>query len=137
MSSRPVRVGAWMVTALLALGALTACGSSDLSEAQIAKQDRQVVQASRAQAQYEAAIKAAMRKRWRARAREQARLSREHAQARAVTRPAVTGSGGGDLCGPIRKRYPGRAGQIDQDFRRRRRRQALYYLNLRCPARGT
>ncbi len=129
-----VRSCALLLTGLLALGALAACSSSDGGEAEVAKQDRKIEQANHAAAQYAAAIKAALRKKWRARARARARLERAHARRHAQAR-AVAGSPAratGDICAPIRRRFPGRAGRAEQRARRLRRRQVLYYLNLSC-----
>jgi len=123
-----------LLTALLALGALDACSSSGGGDADVAKQDRKIEQTNRAAARYAAAIKAALRKKWRARARERARLERAHARrdarAGAVVRSSARATG--DVCAPIRRRFPGRAGRADQRARRQRRRQVLYYLNLSC-----
>jgi hypothetical protein len=122
-----------LLIALLALGALAACSSSDGGEADVAKQDRKIEQANQAASRYAAGIKAALRQKWRARARARARARLERAHARrqrAVVRssPRTTG----DICAPIRRRFPGRAGRAERRARRLRRRQVLYYLNLSC-----
>jgi hypothetical protein len=133
-----VRASVLVLTAVFGLAVLSACGSSDGGEAEIAKQDRIIERANHAQARFEASIKAALRKKWRARARERARLARAHARAHRRARAVVHSSGSmsGDLCAPIRRRFPGRAGRADQRARRLRRKQTLNYLNLSCSARN-
>jgi hypothetical protein len=136
--SRSLRASVVVLAAVFALAALSACGSSDGGEADVAKQDRIVERANQAQARYEANIKAALRKKWRARARERARLARARARVhrRAWAVVHSSGSMSGDLCAPIRRRFPGRAGRADQQARRQRRRQTLNYLNLSCSSRN-
>jgi hypothetical protein len=41
----------------------------------------------------------------------------------------------GGICDPIRVRAGGAAGRAERRARQQRRRQALNYLNLRCPSR--
>ncbi len=140
----PLRAAALVLAALVALVVLGACSSSDGGKADVAKQDRAVEQANKAATQYEKKIKAALRRKWRAQALDRARRARAHArrraanlgrQTRVVVRPqgTIDPTGTGDICGPIRKRFPGRAGRADRQARALLRMQALDYLNLRCP----
>ena len=142
---RPLRAGALALTAVLALSVLGACSDSDGDQAGVAREDRAVEQGNKAAALYEKKIKAALRRKWQAQARERARQARNHARARAAARgrstrvvvstpgSVVDPTGTGDICGPIRKRFPGRAGRADRKARILRRMQALDYLNLSCP----
>jgi hypothetical protein len=138
--SRSVRAAALALTAVLALTVLGACGGSNGDQADVAKQDRAIEQGNKAAAQYEQAIRAALRKKWQTRARERARQARARTAARGGQTQAILGRGSitdpngtGDICGPIRKRFPGRAGRADRQARRQRRMQSLSYLNLSCP----
>jgi hypothetical protein len=143
--ARPLRAGAMAVAAVCALTLLGACGSSGDDPADVAKDDRAVVQRNQEVAEFEAKIKAALREKWQKRAqaiRAQTRArARARAEARARQRQIVvrTPGGGvrsnvGDLCAPIRPRLGGKAGRAERRARLERRKQALDYLNLRCPS---
>jgi hypothetical protein len=139
--SRPLRAGA--VAVVCALTLVGACGSSDRDEADVAKEDRAVVQHNKEVAEFEAKVKAALREKWQKRAkalRAQALArARARAAARGPQRLVVRKPGGGfvsvvgDICAPIRLRSPGEAGRAERRARLQRRKQALDYLNLRCP----
>jgi hypothetical protein len=141
--SPPLRVGAVAVAAVCALTLVGACGGSDGNDADVAKQDRAVVQHNQDVADYEAKIKAALREKWQKRAQARLAKARARARARAAARgpqPRVVRtpgggvvSGVGDICSPIRPRFGGKAGRAERRARLQRRKQALDYLNLRCP----
>jgi hypothetical protein len=126
-----------------ALTLVGACSSSDGDQADVAKEDRAVIAHNKAVAEYEAAIKAALREKWQKQAK--VRLARARARAEAAARnrrpPVMVRTRGGRLvpssggiCSPIRPRFGGKAGRAERRARLERRRQALDYLNLRCPS---
>ena len=143
--SRALRAGSVVVATLCALTLLGACGSDGDQAAEVAKDDRVVIQHNKEVAAYEAKIKAALRHKWQKRARVYQAQARARARARAARgrRPLMvrTPGGGlvssvGDICAPIRPRARGKAGRAERRARLQQRKQALDYLNLRCPSLG-
>jgi hypothetical protein len=142
--ARSLRAGALVVAVACALTFLGACGSSGDDPAEVAKDDRAVVQRNKEVAEFEAKIKAALREKWQKRAQAIRAQARARARARAAARAGQrrllvrTPGGGvrsdiGDLCSPIRNRLGGKAGRAERRARLQQRRRALDYLNLRCP----
>jgi hypothetical protein len=140
--SRSLRAGTAAVAAVCALVLVGACSGSDGDQAEIAKQDRAVVQHDKAVAEYRAKITAALREKWQKRAKARWARARARAHARRGRPPTLVRTRGGRLvpsgrgiCTPI-PRSADKAGRAARRARLRRRKQALDYLNLRCPSLG-
>lgn len=135
---RGARILAVGLAAIVMGGALGACGSDGPSKADVAAQDREVVAANKVQQQNLEKLKAALRVKWRARARARRAAAAAALRARPRPAPARTVIVGGtrvstfDVCAPIRRRFPGRAGKADRQWRLMQRRRALQFLNLHC-----
>jgi hypothetical protein len=137
--TRLLAVGLAAVVMGTALGACSSDGNG--STAELAQQDRAVSTANKLEKQNEAKLKAALRIKWQARARARRAAAARQYHRRNAARPTVSvgsaraSSGNtGNICAPIRRRFGGRAGRADRNWRRMQRKRVLGYLNLSCPS---
>jgi len=131
-------------TRLLAVGlavivmgtALGACSSDGASKAEVAAEDRHVVAADKPDKANVAKLKAALRVKWQQRARARRAAARRYQGEHAAARPRVTvrsqSVSSVDICAPIKRRFGGKAGRADRNWRRMQRKRALFFLNLHC-----
>jgi hypothetical protein len=117
--------------------ALGACSSDGPSRAEVAAEDRDVVAANKLDKANVAKLKAALRVKWQKRARARRAAAARRYRARAATRPRRVVVGGQsvssvDFCAPIKRRFGGKAGRAERNWRRMQRKRALFYLNLHC-----
>jgi len=118
--------------------ALAACGSDGPSNAEVAGQDRDVVAGNKVDDANLAKLKESLRVLWlkRARARQAAAAAARRNRPRPIPAPTVIVGGTRvstvDVCAPVRRRFGGRAGRADRQWRLMQRRRALSFLNLRC-----
>jgi len=135
---RGARLLAIAVAAIVMGGTLGACSSDGSSKADVAAQDREVAAGNKADKQNFDKLKAALRVKWQARARARRAAAAVARRRRPRPAPARTVIVGGtrvstvDVCAPIRRRYAGRAGRADRQWRLMQRKRALDFLNLSC-----
>jgi len=128
---RRARVIAMPVAALVAVALLGGCSSSGPKANDLAAQDRLVVTANRLESIRVAAVEQRL-------ARERQAYELAAREVPPTTEPPtpeilrVLGFTIDDLCAPI-PRTGGRSQRREERMSERRRRQALYYLNLSCP----
>ena len=138
--TRLLAVGLAAVVMGTALGACSSDGNGSTTE--LAQQDRDVATANQLEKQNEAKLKAALRTLWQKRARARRAAAAQQYRRRNAARPTVivgsarasSGNTGntGNICAPIRRRFGGRAGRADRNWRRMQRKRVLDYLNLSC-----
>lgn len=125
------RVLAMLVAALVSVALLGGCGDSGPKAEDLAAQDRLVTAANRLAAIRTAAVEQRL-------ARERHAYSLAAMEAPPTTEPPtpavlrLLGITIDDLCAPI-AHTGGRTQRREQRMLERRRKQALYYLNLSCP----